>query len=54
MDIVGTGGGTPGPTIKIPDDYSSYDAGIGLTTEGVDFDSGLKNYQPPGPPVWTG
>ncbi|KAJ4299866.1 hypothetical protein N0V90_005112 [Kalmusia sp. IMI 367209] len=45
---------TPGPTIKIPDDYSVNDPGIGLTTEGVEFNSGLDKYQPPGPAVWTG
>jgi len=54
VDIVGAGGGTPGPTIKIPDDYSSNDPGIGLTTEGVDFNRGLNKYQSPGPAIWKG
>ncbi|KAK3215672.1 hypothetical protein GRF29_8g703876 [Pseudopithomyces chartarum] len=54
VDIVGNGGGKPGPTIKIPDDYSSYDEGIGMTTDGVDYNIGLNKYQPPGPPVWRG
>lgn len=54
VEIVGEGGGTPGPTIRIPDDYSSYDEGIGMTTPGVEFNSGLEGYVPPGPAVWTG
>ncbi|KAF9732542.1 hypothetical protein PMIN06_005606 [Paraphaeosphaeria minitans] len=52
--IVGDGTGTPGPTIRIPDDYTSFDEGIGLTTPGVDFNAGLEWYVPPGPAVWTG
>ncbi|KAK7190675.1 hypothetical protein DPSP01_013395 [Paraphaeosphaeria sporulosa] len=54
VNIVGDGTGTPGPTIRIPDDYTSYDEGIGLTTPGVDFDTGLDWYVPPGPALWTG
>jgi hypothetical protein len=54
VEIVGEGGGTPGPMIKIPDDYSSFDEGIGMTTPGVEFNSGLDGYVPPGPAVWTG
>lgn len=45
--------GTPGPTIKIPEDYSVNDPGIGFE-EGVEFNKGLNGYHPPGPPVWVG
>jgi hypothetical protein len=40
--------------IRIPKDYSSFDEGIGMTTLGVGFNSGLDAYVPPGPAVWTG
>lgn len=54
VEISGEGGGKPGPTIKIPEDYNSFLPGIGLTTDGVDFNSGLDKYVPPGPEVWSG
>lgn len=54
VNIVGGGRGTPGPTIKIPDDYSSFNEVIGLTTDGVEFNSGLDKYVPPDPKLWTG
>ncbi|KAF2683124.1 lytic polysaccharide monooxygenase [Lentithecium fluviatile CBS 122367] len=53
VDIIGAGGGTPGPTIKIPDAYKNEDPGIGFE-DGVDFNKGLNNYHPPGPAVWEG
>jgi hypothetical protein len=53
INLISSGGGTPGPTIKIPEAYTITDPGINFE-DGVDFDSGLGGYHPPGPPVWVG
>ncbi|CAI6234016.1 unnamed protein product [Periconia digitata] len=52
VNIVGSGGGTPGPTIKIPEAYHATDPGILLPTNSTGWIT--EGYKPVGPPVWTG
>ena len=53
VNIIGPGGGKPGPMVKIPDVYREDDPGISLPYP-MDQTIGLSKYVPPGPPVWTG
>ncbi|KAF2265708.1 hypothetical protein CC78DRAFT_578873 [Lojkania enalia] len=47
--------GTPGPLVKFPGAYKLEDPGIWVQDNYYDWPpSGLLNYVPPGPPVWTG
>jgi len=53
INVVGPGGGVPGPLVKIPQVYREDDPGIWLQN-GMDQTLGLSKYVPPGPPVWVG
>ncbi|KAF2109789.1 glycosyl hydrolase family 61-domain-containing protein [Lophiotrema nucula] len=56
VEVVGRGGGTPGATIKLPEDYIK-DAGLDFTVEQAYSTWGERNYtgyRNSGPPVWTG
>jgi len=53
VNIIGPGGGKPGPMVRIPDVYREDDPGI-LLPEGMSQYKGLDKYVPPGPAVWTG
>lgn len=61
VDIVGPGGGSPGPMIKLPEDYTALAHNDSIAfpprwaeypEEGVVRD--LSDFTPPGPSVWTG
>lgn len=56
VDIISVGSGTPGPTIRIPEDYDGMHPGIHLPPDISEYGSegGLDRYTPPGPAVWTG
>ncbi|KAF2835028.1 lytic polysaccharide monooxygenase [Patellaria atrata CBS 101060] len=51
VEIVGPGGGTPGPTIKFPGGYDNFDRGLWVPEKAM---ANPPSYTPPGPPVWTG
>lgn len=53
VNIIGPGGGNPGPMVRIPDVYREDDPGISLP-DGMGQTKGLSKYVPPGPAVWTG
>ncbi|CAI6303570.1 unnamed protein product [Periconia digitata] len=53
VNIIGSGGGSPGPSVKLPEAYNVLDPGINYE-DGVDYNEGLENYKPPGPEVWSG
>lgn len=53
VNIIGPGGGNPGPMVRIPDVYREDDPGIALP-DGMSQTKGLSKYVPPGPAVWTG
>lgn len=53
VNIVGSGGGTPGPMIRIPEGYREDDPGINMP-EGMTQTKGLDRYVPHGPPLWRG
>ena len=50
IEVTGSGGGTPGPTVKFPGGYTGNEPGIlvGL------WWPPLRNYTAPGPAVWPG
>jgi hypothetical protein len=52
IEIVGPGGGTPGPTIKFPGGYALDDPGVWLPNE-LSQDE-MKNFPGAGPVVWRG
>ena len=53
VNIIGPGGGKPGPLVRIPDCYHADDPGINMP-DSMDQNRGLDMYQPPGPPLWEG
>jgi hypothetical protein len=48
IDIVGEGGGTPGPMVRFPGAYDYFDPSLWTA-----FNPDLSKYVPPGPPVWS-
>ncbi|KAF2708877.1 lytic polysaccharide monooxygenase [Pleomassaria siparia CBS 279.74] len=55
IDVVGPGGGKPGPTVKFPGAYDLSDPGILVSNRVYEWPlSGLLGYVAPGPTVWTG
>ncbi|KAF2121554.1 glycosyl hydrolase family 61-domain-containing protein [Lophiotrema nucula] len=55
IEVMGPGGGTPGPLVRFPGAYKYEDPGIFVEQRIYDWPlSGLLTYQPPGPPVWRG
>lgn len=51
LEIVGLGGGTPGPLVKFPGEYQFGGPGLIHTAES---DKDATKYTMPGPQVWTG
>lgn len=59
INVIGPGGGTPGPFVKIPGHYNEEDPGFWLP---FNQEYGrlpadqmrMSEYKPPGPPVWKG
>ncbi|KAF2189224.1 lytic polysaccharide monooxygenase [Zopfia rhizophila CBS 207.26] len=55
INIVGPGGGIPGPMVKFPGAYDLSDPGIWVPIDYYDYPPrNLTRYVPPGPPVWKG
>jgi hypothetical protein len=57
LEIVGEGGGKPGPLVKFPGAYSLEDEGILVSEEMYAYDRPPRNllrYVHPGPEVWRG
>ncbi|KAF2273603.1 uncharacterized protein EI97DRAFT_155200 [Westerdykella ornata] len=55
VEVVGQGGGSPGPLVRFPGAYELEDEGIMVKEEMYDWPlSGLLGYKPPGPEVWKG
>lgn len=60
LNIIGSGGGTPTQFAKFPGTYQYTDPGIHIPRDQLvrgyypDEEMRLDQYQPPGPPVWTG
>ncbi|KAF2245766.1 lytic polysaccharide monooxygenase [Trematosphaeria pertusa] len=55
VDIVGSGGGTPGPFIRFPNAYKDEDPNIWFHEEGTNrFPKDISGYLMPKPDVWQG
>ncbi|KAF2649236.1 lytic polysaccharide monooxygenase [Lophiostoma macrostomum CBS 122681] len=55
IEVVGPGGGEPGPLVRFPGAYDLRDRGIWVSDDVYNWpEKGLDEYKPPGPPVWTG
>ena len=53
VNIIGSGGGTPGPTVRFPEAYGPNDAFITMQYPGAAGQThGLTNYPEPGPAKW--
>ena len=52
IEVVGPGGGTPGPFAKLP--YKAEDPVMSCSMDMYRYISINPEYKVPGPPVWTG
>ncbi|KAF2688488.1 lytic polysaccharide monooxygenase [Lentithecium fluviatile CBS 122367] len=63
INVIGEGGGTPGPTVKFPGAYAADSPGISIPKGSEYYDEdrkqmqwtmGFLNYTAPGPQIWSG
>ncbi|KAF2835274.1 lytic polysaccharide monooxygenase [Patellaria atrata CBS 101060] len=53
IDVVGPGGGKPGPFAKFPGVYDNYDPGVWVD-DSINMKRDLSSYKVPGPAPWKG